>query len=69
MYRPEVIEVKQNEISKEKTNLISSYHPAASEVLLKFTRWKGPIVEKYPLKDDFVVIEDPFKPEVIEAIV
>jgi len=69
VYRPEVIEVKQNEISKEKTNLISSYHPAASEVLLKFTRWKGPIVEKYPLKDDFVVIEDPFKPEVIEAVV
>ena len=61
IYRPEVIAVKQNENS--------SYHPAASEVLLKFTRWKGPIVEKYPPKEDFVIIEDPLKPQVIEALV
>ena len=61
-YRPEVIEVKQNEI-------LDSYHPAASEVLLKFTRWKGPIVEKYPPKEDFVIIEDPLKPQIIEALV
>ena len=49
-----------------KTNEIS-YQPA-SEVLLKFKRWKGPIVENSH-KDDFIVIESDYKPEIIEALV
>ena len=51
-------EAKHNEIS---------YQPA-SEVLLKFKRWKGPIIENTH-KDDFIVIESDYKPEVIEALV
>lgn len=61
-YRPEIIEAKDNEITQD-----SSYFSPAFDVVFKFKQVKTSNNIK-PL-DDFVVIEDNYKPEIIEALV
>ena len=58
IYKPEIIEAKARE------NNINNYFSPASDVLLKFKLWK---MQDKP-KEDFVIIEDNYSPEVIEAL-
>merc|ERR1739838_154551 len=63
-FEPEVIEAKaksSNSDSSINSNLISP----AYDVVLKFKRFFG-MVDKP--KDDFIVIEDNYTPEIIEAV-
>ena len=60
-FRPEVIEAKKNLNKKNHINYVR-YSPA-SDVLLKFKLWK--MTEKP--KDDFIIIEDNYSPEVVEV--
>ena len=59
-YNPEVIEAKfkRNEIRN------SGIWSPANEILFKIKRFHGNLD---PIKDDFVVIEDSYEPEIIEA--
>ncbi len=75
LYEPEVIEAKTrsfNEVSSHnRAGIASSFLSPASQVLLKFTKWKQgsfePVKPK-PIKDDFIIIEDNYRPEIIEAV-
>ena len=58
IYKPEIIEAKARE------NNINNHFSPASDVLLKFKLWK---MQDKP-KEDFVIIEDNYSPEVIEAL-
>ena len=60
-FRPEVIEAKKDLHKKNIFNYVK-YSPA-SDVLLKFKLWK--MTEKP--KDDFIIIEDNYSPEVVEV--
>ena len=56
-YKPEVIEAKVGD------NELKSHFPA-SDALLRFKFWKSSIT---PIREDFVVIEDNYSPEIIET--
>ena len=64
-FEPEIIEAKTKPLISEKNSLETNLISPAYDVVFKIKRFFG--LDDEP-KDDFIIIEDNYSPEIIEAV-